>query len=211
MPEARPKRTQMPSGNLVGVLPMTMHRKEPARAKTSRALSPQLGRAPSLQRGHLRARRPDPAVRGQRPKPCHLPTTRLLGRILSFLPLVMLCLPGCDGVIGGGGTVHVPPSSFSPAGAEIVFETSVWGGGGAIEDRWENVSVHIRNSGASDPFHRVPMEMKAKESDVAIFAAEVPERFLVEGEHVEYFFTYDFDARAGRRDAEGSPFIVPVK
>lgn len=126
-------------------------------------------------------------------------------KALSLL-FVLVLITGCYQP-GGGGTVHLPPESFSsnqPTELKITF--SVWGAGsGRLDRRYTDVTCLYRINESGD-FHRLTgTVVSANEKDMEM-KFTIPPLDIKEGERVDYQFEMLFDGHRNTR--EGGTLIV---
>jgi len=122
-----------------------------------------------------------------------------------FIVLVS-ALAGCDGIAGGGGSVHLPPEAIAYGEATpLQLELSVWGSGsGKVSRRYTNVQCYYRTENTST-FTTLQGQLTRELEDRIFVKFELPALSPSDGSWVEYYFDMSFDGHYNRRDVTRVP------
>jgi hypothetical protein len=124
----------------------------------------------------------------------------------AFLLLTTLLLVSCDGLVGGGGSVHTPPGSiaFSQL-TPLRLELSVWGAGsGRMSKRYTEIRCHYKaEKGTAFVTLEGKVESEAKGRMFVVF--DLPAFDTPDGTYVEYYFDMKLDGHYNKRTVERVP------
>ena len=124
-----------------------------------------------------------------------------LVRLVLLIP--MLLLSSCDGVAGGGGSVHIAPVSIKYGEPAVLrYELSVWGAGsGKVSNRYTEIKCHYKAEKAS-AYTILAGTIDSESSDRIVVLFTVPSLAMSDGAYVEYFFDEKLDGHYNKRDTQ---------
>jgi len=108
---------------------------------------------------------------------------------------------------GGGGSVHIPPTSIHIGQATpLTMELRAWGAGfGKLSKRYTDIQCHYRIVG-SDGYATVPMSPIAESEGVLTVQCVIPPLHAKAGDALEYYIDEKFDGIYNKRVEKPVPF-----